>query len=142
MDEVRVLVVDDHPLFREGVVRTLNEEVDMTVVAEADTAAGAIETARGTLPDVVLLDLKLPDASGLSVVEALQQIAVGVLRVTHAVVEVVFPFTCAGGTPPPVGCILVQGLEPGNAGESGCLPANPGSVSGEPGCLSPNPGSV
>ena len=77
-----------------------------------------------------------------SVVEALQQIAVGVLRVTHAVVEVVFPFTCAGGTPPPVGCILVQGLEPGNAGESGCLPANPGSVSGEPGCLSPNPGSV
>ena len=72
MDEVRILVVDDHPLFREGVVRTLNEEADMAVVAEADTAAGAIETARGTLPDVVLLDLKLPDASGVSVVEALQ----------------------------------------------------------------------
>jgi len=72
VDEIRVLVVDDHPLFREGVVRTLNEETDMTVVAEADTAAGAIETARGTLPDVVLLDLKLPDASGLTVVETLQ----------------------------------------------------------------------
>ena len=72
MDEIRVLVVDDHPLFREGVVRTLGEEAGVAVVGEADTASGAIEMARGTLPDVVLLDLKLPDASGLSVVETLQ----------------------------------------------------------------------
>jgi len=72
VDEIRVLVVDDHPLFREGVVRTLKEEVGVTVVGEADTASGAIEMARGTLPDVVLLDLKLPDASGLTVVETLQ----------------------------------------------------------------------
>lgn len=72
MDEIRVLVVDDHPLFREGVVRTLSEEPEMTVVGEADTAASAIEKARGTLPDVVLLDLKLPDGSGIAVVQALQ----------------------------------------------------------------------
>jgi len=72
VDEIRVLVVDDHPLFREGVVRTLNEEAGVAVVGEADTASGAIEMARGTLPDVVLLDLKLPDASGLTVVETLQ----------------------------------------------------------------------
>ena len=72
MDEIRILVVDDHPLFREGVVRTLSEEAGVAVVGEADTASGAIEMARGTLPDVVLLDLKLPDASGLTVVETLQ----------------------------------------------------------------------
>ena len=72
MDEIRVLVVDDHPLFREGVVRTLSEEAGVAVVGEADTASGAIEMARGTLPEVVLLDLKLPDASGLTVVETLQ----------------------------------------------------------------------
>jgi len=73
MDEIRVLVVDDHPLFREGVIRTLGEEPRLTVVGEADTAAGAIDKARETLPDIVLLDLKLPDEHGLAVVEALQR---------------------------------------------------------------------
>jgi len=73
MDEIRVLVVDDHPLFREGVIRTLGEEARLVVVGEADTATGAIETARETLPDIVLLDLKLPDEHGLAVVEALQR---------------------------------------------------------------------
>ena len=73
MDEIRVLVVDDHPLFREGVIRTLGEEARLVVVGEADTATGAIETARETLPDIVLLDLKLPDEHGLAVVDALQR---------------------------------------------------------------------
>jgi len=73
MDEIRVLVVDDHPLFREGVIRTLGEEPRLTVVGEADTATGAIDKARETLPDIVLLDLKLPDEHGLAVVEALQR---------------------------------------------------------------------
>lgn len=73
MDEIRVLVVDDHPLFREGAIRTLGEEPSLIVVGEADTAAGAIDKARETLPDIVLLDLKLPDEHGLAVVEALQR---------------------------------------------------------------------
>ncbi len=73
MDEIRILVVDDHPLFRQGVMRTLDEEPGMTVVGEADSAAGAIEAARDTLPDIVMLDLKLPDGSGLEVVSALQE---------------------------------------------------------------------
>ncbi len=73
MDEMRILVVDDHPLFREGVVRTLAEDPEMHVIGEADTAAGALEKARGMLPDLVLLDLRLPDGSGLSVLDALQR---------------------------------------------------------------------
>ena len=73
MEEIRILVVDDHPLFREGVVRTLGEERRLMVVGEAGTAASAIDKARETLPDVVLLDLKLPDEHGLGVVEALQR---------------------------------------------------------------------
>lgn len=72
MEEIRILVVDDHPLFRQGVIQSLRDESGLTVVGEAETAAGAIEKARDTLPDVVLLDLKLPDDSGLSVVAALQ----------------------------------------------------------------------
>ncbi len=73
MEEIRVLVVDDHALFRRGVIQTFDQEPDMTVVGEADTAASAIERAGELLPDVVLLDVKLPDKSGLSVAGTLQR---------------------------------------------------------------------
>lgn len=72
MIQIRILVVDDHPLFRQGVINALREEPGMIVSGEADTAVVALEKARDTLPDVVLLDLKLPDSSGLSVVSELQ----------------------------------------------------------------------
>jgi len=71
---IRVLVVDDHPLFREGVVRTIQDEPGMTVVGEADTCLGGLEAAKAKLPDIVLQDLKLPDGSGLTAVDALRQI--------------------------------------------------------------------
>jgi DNA-binding NarL/FixJ family response regulator len=73
VDEIRVLVVDDHSLFRKGVVQTIGEEADMTVAGEAETASAAIERAREMLPDLVLLDINLPDRSGLSVAKALQR---------------------------------------------------------------------
>ncbi len=73
MEEIRVLVVDDHALFRRGVIQTINEEPDMSVIGEAETAAAATERARDLLPDVVLLDIKLPDGSGLSVATTLQR---------------------------------------------------------------------
>lgn len=73
MDTIRVLVVDDHPLFRQGVAHTLNQEEDMEVVAEADDATTALDKARSSLPDVVLLDIKLPGQSGLDVVRHLQR---------------------------------------------------------------------
>ncbi len=73
MDEIRVLVVDDHSLFRKGVVQTISGESDMTVAGEAETAAAATDRARELLPDVVLLDIKLPDMSGLSVAGILQR---------------------------------------------------------------------
>jgi DNA-binding NarL/FixJ family response regulator len=72
-EEIRVLVVDDHALFRRGVIQTLDQEPDMTVVGEADTAAAAIERAAELLPDVLLLDVKLPDESGLSIAGTLQR---------------------------------------------------------------------
>ena len=73
MEEIRVLVVDDHALFRRGVIQTINEEPDMSVIGEAETAGAATERARDLLPDVVLLDIKLPDGSGLSVATTLQR---------------------------------------------------------------------
>jgi len=62
---VRVLVVDDHPLFRDGVRSALAGDDDLVVVAEADDVASALARVADDPPDVVLMDLNLPDASGI-----------------------------------------------------------------------------
>jgi DNA-binding NarL/FixJ family response regulator len=66
----RVLVVDDHPTFRRF-ARQLLEEAGYTVVGEAADGASAVEAARLLEPEIVLLDVLLPDVSGLAVAEAL-----------------------------------------------------------------------
>lgn len=65
---MRVLVADDHELFRRGVTDALRASGDLAVVAECATARDALHLARVHLPDLVLLDLGLPDRSGLEVV--------------------------------------------------------------------------
>ncbi|OXM66751.1 response regulator [Amycolatopsis vastitatis] len=64
-DRLRVLVVDDHPLFRFGVRTLLAAEPEIEVVGEAAGGAGAIEAAAALRPDVVVMDLHLPDLSGI-----------------------------------------------------------------------------
>lgn len=67
-ERTRVLVADDHELFRRGVIDALRASEDLTVVAECATAQDALHLARIHLPDLVLLDLGLPDRSGLDLV--------------------------------------------------------------------------
>jgi two-component system, NarL family, response regulator LiaR len=64
MDVINVLVVDDHTLFRSGIRKMLEEEADMSVVGEAATGQEALKQARRLMPDVVLMDIKMPDPSG------------------------------------------------------------------------------
>jgi len=73
--ETTVIVVDDHPLFRGGVVETLNDADDLTVICEASSAAEAIEMVTSKRPDVVLLDLGLP-GGGLEVLRELAKRAI------------------------------------------------------------------
>ena len=68
---VRVLVVDDHALFRYGVVRRLEREPDLVVVGEAADGTTALDLARTLRPDVVLLDLRMPGLDGIVVCEQL-----------------------------------------------------------------------
>lgn len=71
MRTLRILIVDDHPVVREGLKALLGTHPGLEVVAEAGTGVETIEQVRRHDPDVVLLDLMLPDANGASVVEAL-----------------------------------------------------------------------
>ncbi|MEU1075465.1 MULTISPECIES: response regulator transcription factor [unclassified Streptomyces] len=67
----RVLIVDDHPLFRSGLKAALESTGGTDVVAEAATAAEALEAVALQVPDVVVMDLALPDASGIDVTRQL-----------------------------------------------------------------------
>jgi DNA-binding NarL/FixJ family response regulator len=68
-DLIRVLVVDDHPLFRQGVVSSLGVEPGLTVVGEANSGEEALNLARELLPDIVLLDISMPGWNGLVTTE-------------------------------------------------------------------------
>ncbi len=61
MDMVSILIVDDHTLFRTGIRKMLEAEEDMRVVGEAATGREALEQARKLMPDVILMDIKMPD---------------------------------------------------------------------------------
>lgn len=70
---MRVLIVDDHPLFREGLKAALQSADGIEVVGEAETVAAVAGAVADCLPDVVVLDLSLPDGSGLEVARALAE---------------------------------------------------------------------
>ncbi len=65
---IRVLCVDDHPLVRKGIASILSNEGDMELIAEAENGLDAVELYRRHLPDVVLLDLKMPVLDGIGAV--------------------------------------------------------------------------
>ncbi len=64
---IRILIVDDHPLVREGVAAIISAQTDMNLVAQASDGREAIRLYRQARPDVTLLDLRLPDMSGIDV---------------------------------------------------------------------------
>jgi DNA-binding NarL/FixJ family response regulator len=69
---IRVLSVDDHPLFREGVGAIINSQADMSLAGTASNGKEGIETFRALRPDVILMGLRLPDLGGLDVMIALR----------------------------------------------------------------------
>jgi len=69
---IRILTVDDHQLLREGIVAVLERQEDMCVVGQAGSGREAIESFRRLRPDVTLMDLRMPDMSGLEAISAIR----------------------------------------------------------------------
>jgi len=74
-DPIRVLVVDDHALFRRGLEMVLAEESDIELVGEASDGAEAVAKAGEALPDVVLMDIRMPKSSGIEACRAMKEVA-------------------------------------------------------------------
>jgi DNA-binding NarL/FixJ family response regulator len=71
MDQIRILIADDHPLFRDGLRGLLDSVADMEVVGEAADGEAAIQAAASLQPDVILMDIKMPAMNGLQAMRAI-----------------------------------------------------------------------
>src|SRR5262249_21900640 len=68
---IRILIADDHALFREGLKRLVESEADLRVVAQAGDAGGAIQLSRRLQPDLLILDLTMPNGGALDALRAI-----------------------------------------------------------------------
>jgi DNA-binding NarL/FixJ family response regulator len=82
MSATRIVIVDDHPVVRRGIKSLLSNYADFEVVGEAGTVSSALEIIEQLLPDIVLLDIRLPGESGLELLNRLKDIDTKVLILT------------------------------------------------------------
>jgi DNA-binding NarL/FixJ family response regulator len=64
---IRILIVDDHPLLREGIISLVQKQTDMRIVGEASNGKEAIQVFKQCMPDVTLMDLRMPEIDGIDV---------------------------------------------------------------------------
>src|ERR1700675_1200640 len=74
----RVVIVDDHPLFRDRLSQLINNELDMEVCGESETAEQAIQLIRRLTPDLVIVDITLKGSSGLELIKSIKALPIGV----------------------------------------------------------------
>ncbi|MDO6414205.1 response regulator transcription factor [Sphingomonas sp. BIUV-7] len=85
---IRILVVDDHPLLREGIRAVIETQPDLSIVAEAEDGESSLELYDRHRPDVVLMDLQMPGMGGVAAIES--------LRKSHPLARIIVLTTYAG----------------------------------------------
>ena len=75
MAKIKVLVADDHPTFREGLCRFLEEQPDIEVVAQANDGGEAIRLAGEAVPDVAIIDIAMPGVDGIEAARQIQGVS-------------------------------------------------------------------
>ncbi|GAA0424132.1 response regulator [Leifsonia naganoensis] len=101
MSPVRLMVVDDHPVVRDGIIGMVSSDPGIDVVGEASDGAEAVGLARALEPDVVLMDLRMPGMDGVSAIRELSRLGVSsrvVVLTTYASDADVLPAIEAGAT--------------------------------------------
>jgi DNA-binding NarL/FixJ family response regulator len=90
--EQRILIADDHPIFRKGLRQVIETESEVTVVAEADNGLLALEQIRQLRPEIAILDIHMPKMSGFEVAQAVceQGIKIGIIFLTMHKAEDLF----------------------------------------------------
>lgn len=83
-EKARILIVDDHPFMRQGIVDFINREEDLTVCAEAETAAQALAEVLAKKPELVIADLNLPDKPGIEMIRDLKALVPGLRVLVHS----------------------------------------------------------
>ena len=73
----KVVIVDDHPLFRDRLAQLINHELDMEVIGEAESAKDAIQLIRNTSPDLAIVDITLKESSGLELIKSIRALSIG-----------------------------------------------------------------
>jgi DNA-binding NarL/FixJ family response regulator len=74
-EPIRTMIVDDHALFRRGLEMVLDEEDDIELVGQASDGSEAVEKAGESLPDIVLMDIRMPRSSGIEACRAMKEVA-------------------------------------------------------------------
>ena len=83
-EAIRILIADDHPIVREGLARVLNQEEDLKVVGLAENGLEAVARARELRPDIILMDLQMPEMDGVEAIQKVKEEApdIGIIILT------------------------------------------------------------
>jgi len=73
-DKIRILIADDHQLFREGIKRIINLEEDMEVIAECSDGYGVINGYHGEMPEIILMDINMPNMNGVEATKKVKEV--------------------------------------------------------------------